>query len=79
MKGGHVYEEVIPRGHRAECIVSVSVWRWQGRWWGGGGGPRGLWELMAGSVCPRDSEEKLCTDGKLMNRSAGALASAHQG
>lgn len=49
---GHVYEEVIPRGNRAECIVSVSVWRWL---WGlggggGGGGAQGLRELMVCAV-----------------------------
>lgn len=50
---GHVYEEVIPRGNRADRIVSVSVWRglWglEGRG-GGGGGARGLWEWMVLAV-----------------------------
>lgn len=44
-----MYEEVIPRGNRAECIVSVSVWRWLWRL-GGGGGAQGLRELMVCAV-----------------------------
>lgn len=61
---GHVYEEVIPRGNRAGCIVSVC---------GGGRSRRrrslGIVGINGGVYFPWDTEEKLFTNGKLMNRS----------
>lgn len=46
-----MYEEVITRGNRAGCLVSVCVCVGGGGGSGGGGrGPRGLLELMAGLV-----------------------------